>query len=276
LSDDRSGNGSEPNGGQHKPRWLVRLIAKVNEKLARKKQKESAQDKLNRRLANATVAIAFFSFASLIVGILQWDALTRTDDTTREALIGVQRPFISITSINARVLPAQDVAQRPSMTFSPYWFNSGNTPTKNLTIAIDCRLYNRSRLDDIGIEPELSEGQNPSSLGPKIGNEIGNCFIHGDDFTKISGGTVFFYILGRADYNDSFARVPPHITEFCAEMHVDLGLPGTPNTGLRFTEALCNRAFNCTDEECDQQRKDREAKRPDIVPKKRAGLSEPP
>jgi hypothetical protein len=31
---------------------------------------------------------------------------------------------------------------------------------------------------------------------------------------KISGGTVFFYILGRADYNDSFARVPPHITDF--------------------------------------------------------------
>ena len=82
---------------------MVESNLSVEERVHREKgDYETSQDKFNRRLANATAAIAFFSAAALVVGILQWNALKRTDDTTREALISVQRPFISMAQMNVR------------------------------------------------------------------------------------------------------------------------------------------------------------------------------
>src|SRR5207253_2082305 len=92
------------------------------------KQKESSEDRASRRTANATMAIAVFTAVTVIVGTLQWIALSSTDDKiarqaedirgqldqmkvtsdltresnriNREAFTAVQRAFIVFTFIH--------------------------------------------------------------------------------------------------------------------------------------------------------------------------------
>ena len=74
----------------------------------------------------------------------------------------------------------------------------------------------------------------------------------------VKEGTSFFYLIGRADYSDTLGG-PDYTTEFCTEMHVLQGDPGVLNTGELFRGSLCSRAFNCADDECVEQRRERDA-----------------
>ena len=172
--------------------------------------------------------------------------------------IANERPYVAMDTMDAVGVPVKDGAN-PQWTFSPLWSNLGNTPTRNLTINIHCLTSATSRVDDIGNEPELPKGTSQSFLGPKVNQEIGNCTTRGDYMRLVKDGASFFYVIGRADYTDTWGG-PSYITEFCSEMHVIQGDPGILNSGMIFRSTLCNGAFNCADDECIRQRHERSAK----------------
>jgi hypothetical protein len=68
---------------------ISRLKRALHERKAQK-TKESPQDRAARLTANATIAIAFFTAVTVVVGALQWSALSGTDEKIAQQ-VGVMR-----------------------------------------------------------------------------------------------------------------------------------------------------------------------------------------
>jgi hypothetical protein len=83
--------------------------------------------------AIATIVIAAFT------GTL-WTATSRQGLLTREALIADKRAFVFPVSISPNW--DREAAGNYCWRFRPDWHNSGDTPTKRLTIYTDCELRN--------------------------------------------------------------------------------------------------------------------------------------
>src|SRR5438552_18731965 len=87
---------------------------------------------LFRRMKDAGAATAILALATIGLAIMAY----RTDETTREALVSVQRAFVFPRTIE--LVPTKNDAGDAvvSWFFYPVWENSGNTPTIDLRIFI--------------------------------------------------------------------------------------------------------------------------------------------
>jgi hypothetical protein len=79
----------------------------------KEKAKQSSYDPVAVSVKWATWVIAIATGINVSVAALQWSVLSRTDETTRQALVSVQRPFVSMTNMNVRGLLAKDESAGP-------------------------------------------------------------------------------------------------------------------------------------------------------------------
>ncbi len=160
--------------------------------------------------AVATVAIAVFT-------LTLWRATTKQGDVVEQTLIIGQRAIIFPTGI----LPQWDLADNKyQFRFRINWFNSGETPTKDMLMHIRCELRDDLLPDDfdfscqtteIGsalIYPKISGG---SGLAPRPNEPA----ISIADIVAVQLGKKCLYLWGWATYNDIFPNTKRHITRFC-------------------------------------------------------------
>ncbi len=271
--------------GQHHAR-LVALICKLqryhNHTEPAQNNQNAKEDALARytwRLVIATSVIAFVGVLTFGAALLQWDAMRHTDEAThiaataakksadvaREALVSTNRAFISPKFISAISHRFDDAKDKYWYSIIPMWENSGNTPTRDMTIYVNSYFEFTPMPPDFLFPPFISGEKIPIFAEPKA--TFGGSFIDktGDELAEVKAGTKFFYMWGEARYRDIFVDTTEHITRFAYQVTV-LGDPTkapSPDNVIQMTTIILPR-HNCADEECERQET------------KNAGLSAPP
>lgn len=271
MNNEDPGNDDKTDGGEKQPARLLRFIGCVHEQLAKlraQKEKETPQDKFSRRTANATVAIAVLTLVLGVIGVKQWITLKRTDETTRQALINVQRAFVIADDLE--IVPVIGAEGKPDYwKVSPMLENGGNTGTRDMHFFPGFMRDKRTvmpelkRLDPDQTEVEFSTRPTfPAALGPKAKIPQATYIISRDDVADMKTGKLAIYILGAALYRDVFDDTPMHITKFCFRLFGTIGNTGISSTyglnavKLREVDGLSARMCahnNCTDSECPRQ-----------------------
>lgn len=239
---------------------------------------------LRRALSEPSAAdwiIAAFTIVIGVVGIFQWLVIRgqlrvmeeggadthelavqaknqaiesgKANDFARDALVRVQRAFITIDTVPEMQTSLNNGVQ--SMWFAFYIENSGTTPTRRLEAHINWleapgTMPSNFAFPDAGAAErnKLVPVIGPKAKFPLIAGPISREFIE-----KLYRNEVHLYIYGWAAYNDIFDKTPRHITRFCYEV-VYGGITRLPNgqegPGIRI--AITGTRFNCYDEECKQ------------------------
>jgi hypothetical protein len=220
--------------------------------------------------------VAFFTFvlsvSTIGLWIVTWQASAsqardmkasiaaaeKSADIAREAMIAGERAFVFATG----VVPFWEKDTTTNLyhwRFRPNWKNSGDTPTKRMTMHSRCMLRAAplpSRFDfnypttEIGtalIPPntETGGGLAPRAPAPAISPQ---------DILDVQSGQKFLYFWGWAKYYDVFPGTPQHITRFCWQV-LALGDalaydPAVVPQNLTFPN-IHHTEGNCADDECD-------------------------
>jgi hypothetical protein len=176
------------------------------------------------------VLIALFAGLLVLLGWMQARRLRETVSAARDsaevagksarlaqdALISGQRAFMFIREIRTYLNhdPATNMHQ---WSIHPIWENSGNTPTKGLSINTTYSLLNEPLPDDYDF-PHAREDLIPTIAGPKTMVEAVSGVISTEDLAAIQNGTKYFYIWGWAEYHDIFEDTRKHVTRFCNQL----------------------------------------------------------
>jgi hypothetical protein len=220
---------------------FVRYIKRKFHEHRAKKEEENSADRAARKTATATAWIAAFTVAIAGVGVLQWRALIRTDETTREALVSVQRAFVVVHDF----LHENITAPVAGLRITPRWENSGLTPTRELVTDGSWALFKGKMAEDFDFPDLPGVSIRRFVLGPKAVMNGGGVLIPADVINEAKKGNNHLYIWGWADYNDIFKNTPRHRTEFCAEVLIGNGATASNMTA---TLLVCEQ-YNGADSE---------------------------
>jgi len=198
------------------------------------------------------------------VAALQWETLEKTDFTVKEtlqqnrdALLIQQRAFMTAKEITFEPLTMFGITS--AWLANVFWENSGNTPTKNLTIIANC-VSGFEQLADPTHIPKGKQGTTfrlmtvtKAVFGPKQINRAGFCPV-----TRLEavlgqfGALTHLYVYGTAIYHDIFDQSSWRLTQFCfqASNFVIGGTDSDPTMKAIVAPCLVR---NCTDEECGEE-----------------------
>ena len=190
-----------------------------------------------------TAALCLVAVVSATISYFQWRALARTDETTREALISVQRAFVVIKDFKLQRII--DTKRIPAYQITPLWENSGLTPTREMVTNGSWALFKERMPEDYKFPDMPGIPGRRLLLGPKAAMNGGSLIIPSSVFDQAKKGINRLYIWGWADYNDIFRNTARHRTEFCSEILIT----GDPHSSdLTVTFGVCDR-FNGADSE---------------------------
>ncbi len=176
-------------------------------------------------------------------------------DVARDAMVAGERAFVFAIGIKA-FWTKDNQTDLYHWKFRPQWQNSGDTPTKNMTMYTDCML----------LDGELPMGFNFDGRVPFIGKALipPKILILGgiapavqispEDIIQVQAGKKFLYLWGWARYFDVFPETPQHITRFCwgitpvGDPMTYLPKPGLPDS--LYFESYHHNEGNCADDEC--------------------------
>ena len=244
------------------------IHAYKNEQKTNRKQDASEDIGKKWREISTLVFVILTTFGIFIQAFIFY----RTDKTTRDALVDVQRAFV--TSNDIKIEPTRDNNNKiVSWRIIPIVKNSGSTPTKNLQYYASGASGSPHDTDIIG--PTYPIGENPSVLDPDQGyyNSISNppspdarlprlvlgpqatanmgwVEFTADQLRQMSIGKHKVYIAATIHYWDIFDSTNEHSTKFCYDIRSEEDVSGN----LRPTYDLCS-YWNCADDECKEDKK---------------------
>lgn len=143
-----------------------------------------------------------------------------------DALIAGQRAFMFIREIKTIVHQDPETGKF-QWTIHPIWANSGNTPTRGLSINTTYRLLDEPLPKNYDF-PESREDLIPAIAGPRSMVEAVPGTLSSEDLQAIQSGKKFFYIWGWAEYHDIFEGTPKRVTRFCNQLIQVDGDPMAP------------------------------------------------
>jgi hypothetical protein len=226
---------------------------------------------VTRKLVIWTRVIAVVGVLSICAAVLQWRALLRTDETTRESFSAVQRAFITVTDVSvSRGNPDRypgGIQQSKFWMIGPIIENSGNTPTEHLRWmnALSVTLSPEQDADKVAVDIEKNASADPSPwnygiLGPKAkmtldyaGNPafLSDQVISGLPELDRKNGKILWQ--GVIRYHDIFPDTPEHLTKFCYFVRADRAdAEGNGRIGTPYL-TQCGGHTNCADDECKQE-----------------------
>ena len=201
----------------------------------------------------ATIVIAAFTIVLARVS-------RRQADLTKESMIAGERAFVFAKDVRA-YYEFDKTTNQYNWRFRPIWENSGDTPTKNMTMHTRCML-----LDD-PLPPGFNFDENTTITGkalipPRSTIDGGISPTHPaqaispQDIADVQSGEKILYLWGWARYSDVFPNTQQHITRFCWFL-TPLGDPFAyvagkipPDTGGVSFPSLHHSEGNCADDEC--------------------------
>lgn len=221
-------------------------------------------------LCFATGALAIFSLGQVFLFWVQLrfirdgladtkeaaDAAKDGTDIARTSMISNNRAYVHHAGM--RWISHPKVAGSKEVDFWrlwPSWSNSGNTPTRNLSVCVKYHIG-----DELPDEFNFTEIDNtpraPASIAAHGSTTSDNMDITPSDLNEIKDGTKHLYVWGTAKYNDVYPRTDARITRFCVKAGPVTGDPKfmwnqtTNPVEIRFKTHVRN---NCSDEECQVQ-----------------------
>jgi hypothetical protein len=180
-----------------------------------------------------TDPVALFTVVLAASTILLWRETKRLAEGAEEQHAIVNRAFVYLDGFNIELstlahatdeveIPEKLKGREPALhvtrlAVQPRWKNSGNTPTKNLTIRVNWKPPG-GELDEnhyvfVGKEHKMFLG--PSGIEGsqfiEMGNEINDLIDDGKG--GFQGPLPKLFVWGRADYEDVFGK--HHFTQWC-------------------------------------------------------------
>ncbi|WP_420475456.1 hypothetical protein [Noviherbaspirillum sp. ST9] len=143
-----------------------------------------------------------------------------------DALISGQRAFMFIREIKT-YLHQDPATGQFHWTIHPIWANSGNTPTRGLSINTSYRLLDAPLPAGYDF-PESQEDLIPTIAGPRSMVEAVSGTLSSEDLAAVKEGRKFFYIWGWAEYHDIFEGTKKRVTRFCNQLIEVDGDPAAP------------------------------------------------
>jgi hypothetical protein len=229
------------------------------------REKGAWRTKLDDPLTLFTAILAVATVALVWVAALQWETLEKTDHTiketlqqNRDALVIQQRAFMTAKEIRFEPLTVFGI-KGATWLANVFWENSGNTPTKNLTIIANC-VSGFEQLTDPASIPKAKQATTfrvntitKAVFGPKQINRAGICPVTSLDVVLGQfGAFTHLYVYGLAIYHDIFDQSSWRLTQFCfqASNFVIGGTDGEPTMTALVAPCVVR---NCTDEECGEE-----------------------
>ncbi len=197
--------------------------------------------------ALATAFIGAFTIALWVVSYRQ----------TKDSEI-IQRAYVNYGGTTRAVFVDPKVQKVTGWIVFPQWANSGETPTRHLTMhdntnehAVKDYPSNDFFNDQWNANVALKDRkQIPMLIGPKGTVNATGLWVPVEELLHVKAGTDMIYIWGWAKYHDVFKGTPEHITRFCERITGVLGDPADADlTKSFFTTESCPKGV-CADEEC--------------------------
>ena len=217
-----------------------RSTAEKDDRLLQQKPDKFTLETVTNKLVIWTRVLAVVGIFSLFASVLQWCALLRTDETTRESFTAVQRAFVNVSEHKiekGKILPGPP--GNPGTKESAWWFtpmiqNTGNTPTKNMHFlpiawcgppgfslgpmqAFGCEATPLLPTDPDNFFQDRSTGHavlGPHSIIPIGGVGIPVPAIESLGIAQRTTGGEWF-IFGVIHYNDILPYTREHVTKYC-------------------------------------------------------------
>ena len=223
------------------------------------RQSHGKQEKYQRCTLYATWAGVVVVAVYTAFTALQWN-------TAKNALVTVQRAFLSLNSFDAKVnTEPSDSSQMSGVTFYPFWKNSGTTPAINAR-DWDNAIARRSKLPEDFAFPDhdpVSGKDNPAGTGdpkhhilyypPQTVTGAHSQWFNRNQIAEFQADRLHLYMYGWTKYHDIFKDTPEHVTMFCYEVTHIAVIPPTPSTpppaNLLVSMEECDH-HNCVDETC--------------------------
>jgi hypothetical protein len=166
-----------------------------------------------------------------------------------QAQVAVNRAFVGYRGCHWISHPTED-ADKHLWRIHVEIQNAGNTPTRNLQVAVNTYLEEAPLPDDFKFP--LPDARSQVTINPmgSIINTVAD--ISMDDLQAIKEGKKHFAIWGRATYRDVFDFTPKHETRFCVYATNITGDPlklWNKDDPLDIRFRFHNR-HNCIDDEC--------------------------
>ena len=184
-------------------------------------------------------------------------AAERSASIAREAMIAGERAFVFATGVLA-FWEIDQTTRDHLWRFRPNWENSGDTPTKNMTMHSECLLvpspiapgfnfdYSTTEIGTALIPPKNKSG---GGLAPRFPAPA----ITPLDIIDVQEGRKLLCFMGWARYFDVFPDTPQHITRFCWQIVVSGDPfrydPSSSPQNLSFSN-IYHFEGNCADDEC--------------------------
>lgn len=278
---NKATHSAQPNKTDQRGTEETPVIIKISP--AQKSETETAEDakerqekaELDRKLVDFNRDLAYYTKVLAWVAGLQFLALVgqviflrlafreskRAADIARDAMVAGERAFVFATQVNS----FWELDQGTGLyhwRFRPTWQNSGDTPTKIMTIHTECVLRDTPLPLGFNFNYPTNEIGTGGLIPPKITHMGGlvprSAAISPQDILDVQAGRKYLYLWGWARYNDVFPGTPQHITRFCWSL-VPVGdprayspgsKPGDPGS-LTF-DFIYHAEGNCADDECTQ------------------------
>lgn len=225
---------------------------------------------LDRKLVDYSGELAQYTLALAILAGLQFLALCaqviflrlafkearRGGDIARDAMVAGERAFVFALGVTG-FFELDSNTGHYNWRLRPNWQNSGDTPTRHMTMNSTCLL--RTEPLPLGFDFDAVTRQTAKALiAPKVTAHGGlvptppAAALTPQDILDVQAGRKFLYALGWARYSDVFPGTPQHITRFCW-MVTPTGDPLTftpekPNS-VAF-QTIHHSEGNCADDEC--------------------------
>lgn len=162
------------------------------------------------------------------------DVAGKSARVAEEALVSGQRAFMFIREIKTFLHQDADTG-RFHWTIHPIWANSGNTPTRALSINTSYRLMDAPLSKDFDFPPG-GEVVTSAIAGPRSMVEATPGTLSNEDLQAVKDGRKFFYIWGWAEYHDIFEGTRKRVTKFCnqlVEVNGDTAMPASEHNPIQ-------------------------------------------
>jgi|GEM_PF-4452207 len=204
-------------------------------------------------IAASAAVYAFFA-------VRQWQAIRHQANIAQEALVANRRAFVFTTGYT-QFWERDPSSGLYNWRFRPILRNSGDTPTKNLRMYVQCEVRDTILPPGHGFAYQAADtagGTIPPRLDVNGGQVPRGQAITPPDIRDAQTGKKFIYMWGWIEYFDVFPNTKKHITRYCwlllfvgdpmTFIPNTLGQPPTPGT-MAFLN-LHHSEGNCIDEEC--------------------------
>ena len=209
------------------------------------------------RITTYTLWLAIFTGVLSLSTIGLWGATYRAGNVAERALVAGERAFVFAIGVTPFFdKPADPANPVYNWRFRPRWQNSGDTPTKNMTMHTECVLRDAILPAGFDFDHAVTTEIGKVLIPPKvitmggIAPQSPNPAITPQDIAEAQIGRKLIYVWGWARYYGVFPNTPQHITRFCFVM-VPIGNPhsATANKDLTW-DFISDAEGNCADDEC--------------------------